>query len=192
MDSAHTISRAQVRELLQTYFKAKDENRPHLMVDAFHEEAAVDMSVQTGAISFPSRMEGRDAVTDGLVRNFGQMYENVYSFYLDEHPARNRNGHACHWMVVMTEKSNGSVRVGCGSYEWTFSHDDRWLVRSLHITIAAMAVLPKDMLDPVFHWAGRMPYPWCSNEQALVELPRHALLAPVRDYLLQARRDTRT
>ena len=193
MDSAHTpthtISRAQVRELIQTYFKAKDENRPHLMADAFHEKASVDMSVQTGAISFPSRMDGREAVTEGLVRNFGRTYENVYSFCLDERPVRIPNRYACDWLVVMTEKDNCGVRVGCGRYEWIFSHDDRWLVSNLHITIAAMAVLPKDEQDAVFQWAGRLPYPWCSKEQALVELPRHALLASVRDYLGQARHE---
>ena len=63
--------------LIETYFNAKDGNRPHLMRRAFHEHAVVEMSVRTQAISFPPWLNGCDAITDTLVRQFGQTYENV-------------------------------------------------------------------------------------------------------------------
>jgi hypothetical protein len=38
---------------IQTYIRAKDENRPHLMPSAFALDAKLEMKVKTGNISFP-------------------------------------------------------------------------------------------------------------------------------------------
>jgi hypothetical protein len=46
-------SRRTAEEVLTTYFRAKDENRPHLMQEAFSETATLEMIVKTDAISFP-------------------------------------------------------------------------------------------------------------------------------------------
>lgn len=174
--------------LLQTYFKAKDENRPYFMADAFERDAVVEMSVQTDAISFPARMEGIEAIADGLVRKFGATYENVHSFYLEKYPGEAGDAYVCDWLVAMSDKESGKVRVGCGRYDWHFVRRDRWLVDRLHISIAAMVVLPGQELDPVMGWATRLPYPWTGNERALAEMPRLAELEPVRNYLAGVRR----
>jgi hypothetical protein len=50
-------------EGIQTYLRAKDENRPHLMKLVFAETAKLEMTVETGAISFPPLTSGVDAIT---------------------------------------------------------------------------------------------------------------------------------
>ena len=51
-------SRRAAEEILRTYFRAKDENRPHLMRDAFSETATLETIVKTDAISFPPISRG--------------------------------------------------------------------------------------------------------------------------------------
>ncbi|MCS6763850.1 MAG: hypothetical protein MO853_07600 [Candidatus Protistobacter heckmanni] len=72
---------------IKTYIRAKDENRPYLMAQAFMPDAVLDMQVKTDAISFPSRSEGLATISDVLVSRFGQTYENVYTICLAEPPA---------------------------------------------------------------------------------------------------------
>jgi hypothetical protein len=38
---------------IQIFIRAKDENRPHLMTGAYALEANLEMTVETGNISFP-------------------------------------------------------------------------------------------------------------------------------------------
>jgi hypothetical protein len=184
MDCISPISADQATHLLRLYLKAKDENRPHFMADAFDKAAVVEMVLHTGAISFPSRMDGIDAITSVLVRDFGQTYENVYTFYLDK-PDCSSAGRAfsCDWMVVMSEKTSRRARVGCGRYDWEFRRRDRWLVRRLRITIAAMQTLPADRLPALLGWVHGLGYPWTNNEMALAHMPGERDLDPVRDYL---------
>ena len=69
-------------EAIQTYLRAKDENRPHLMKRVFAETAELEMTVETDAISFPPLTVGVDEITRVLVRDFDQINENVYTFCL--------------------------------------------------------------------------------------------------------------
>ena len=68
-------------EGIQTYLHAKDENRPHLMKFVFAETAKLKMTVETETISFSPLANGVDAITQ-VIRDFGQVYENVYTFVL--------------------------------------------------------------------------------------------------------------
>ena len=99
--------------VLRTYFLAKDSNRPHLMGRAFCQDASLRMEVKADAIAFPAETTGLEAISAVLVRNFGQAYDNVYSFYLERPPAA-CDRFSCDWLVGMTEKSTSQVRVGCG------------------------------------------------------------------------------
>ncbi|MEN3295910.1 MAG: hypothetical protein V7642_5163 [Burkholderiales bacterium] len=178
------ITADQATHLLRLYLKAKDENRPHFMADAFDGEAEVDMVLHTGAISFPSRMQGLDAITNALVRDFGRTYENIYTFYLDKPDnTLTRNAFSCAWMVVMSEKVTGKVWAGCGRYDWEFQRRDRWLVRRLRITIAAMQTLPADKLPALLGWIHGVAYPWTNKELVLAHMPDEPGLAPLRDYV---------
>lgn len=168
--------------LLRTYFRAKDENRPHLMASAFCESATLEMVVNTGTISFPPRSHGLAEIADVLVGRFAQAYENVYSFYLQK-PPPNAANFVCNWLVGMSEKANGAVRVGCGRYDWRFQHEAPFLVSGLTITIEVMQVLSSANLQPIMAWLTKLPYPWCSASSALASAPSIAGLEPVLQYV---------
>jgi hypothetical protein len=167
--------------VLRNYFHAKDENRPHLMSQVFSSTAALQMRVNTDSISFPAASHGIDEITDVLVRTFGQTYENVYSYYL-EPPPMQCSEFSCHWLVGMTQKSNGNVRVGCGAYDWAFD-ESSGLAVNLAITIETMQSLAPEQFDAVFYWLGTLSYPWSSAAIAVASAPPIEALGPVLEYL---------
>jgi hypothetical protein len=144
----------------------RDENRPHLIQSVFCEGAVLEMNVKAGGISFPAVSRGVAAIADVLASKFGQSYENIYSFYLHRPPAGVAS-FACDWLVGMSEKANGHVRIGCGRYDWSFQREAPHLVDRLVITIAAMQVLPADRLPHVLNWLLALPYPWCFSQRSM-------------------------
>ena len=165
-------SRRTAEEVLRTYFHAKDENRPHLMRDAFSETATLETIVKTDAISFPPISRGLAPITDVLICKFAQSYENVYSFYLEKPPAHiPSSSFSCDWLVGMSEKETGKPRVGCGRYDWHFQHAEPRLADRLVITIEAMQILSADHLERVLLWLTGLPYPWCSAQTILSAAP---------------------
>ena len=157
-------------DVIATYIRAKDGNRPHLMAAAFAESAVLEMVVKSGAISFPERTIGLASIEDVLVRRFAQTFENVYTFCLAIPPV-GLHAFQCDWLVCMSEKASASVRVGCGSYDWQFSGTDPCIAQRLVITIEQMEVLPATALATVMQWVSRLPYPWCSPQQAAASAP---------------------
>jgi len=174
------ISKRTPEEILFTYFRAKEGNRPHLMAHVFSESMTLETVVRTEAISFPSVSTGLATITDVLVRKFAQTYENVYSFYLGRpQPGTHAEKFSCDWLVGMSAKEGGSVRVGCGRYDWRFLSRQPCLADRLVITIEAMEVLSPESLDPVLGWLTGLPYLWCSAEAALETAPDIGGLAPI-------------
>ena len=168
-------------ETIRTYLRAKDENRPHLMKRIFSEVATLEMVVVKGAISFPPLSKGVDAITQVLVRDFGRTFENVYTFCLADPPKSGDRRFSCSWLVGMSEKETGSVRVGCGHYDWLFQTDDPYLIDSLKITVNLMLTLPPHSLRPVMDWLSNLPYPWCRIEEMTNGMPDLAGLEAVFD-----------
>ena len=84
---------------------------------AFAKAATLEMIVKTEAIAFPPSVKGLDSITDILVRRFAREFENVYSFCLAPPAARDERQFSCDWLVGMSAKEDGSVRVGCGRYD---------------------------------------------------------------------------
>src|SRR5215210_8729537 len=136
-------------DVLRGYFRAKDENRPHLLEDVFASNAELVIRNQSANIAFPAVTHGRHAIAEVLVRSFALSYENIYSFYL-ERPATGVQEFTCAWLVGMSERSSGSVRVGCGTYVWAFEPHAPRVANRLAITIEAMQVLPPSEFEPVF------------------------------------------
>ena len=131
-----------LESILRMYFRTNDENRPHLLAQVFSEAARLETIVKTGGIAFPPVVTGLAAITESLVRNFGRTYENVYSFYLARpQPGAHPDTFSCDWLVAMSAKDDGRVRVGCGHYDWHFPSDAPRLADHLMITIEAMPVL---------------------------------------------------
>jgi hypothetical protein len=168
--------------VLRNYFHAKDENRPHMLERVFEPTAELVVVNHASTISFPARTVGRDAITDLLVRDFGQTYENVYSFYLCR-PQAAAEAFSCGWLVAMSEKQSKPVRVGCGRYDWSFAKAAPHLATQLTITIQAMQVLPPAELAAVLAWVEALNYPWCEVEAVARASPTSELLVPVLQHL---------
>lgn len=179
-------SAAQAETLVHTYFRAKDQNRPHLMAQVFAPEARLEMTVKTGAISFPAITDGLASITNVLVRKFGQTYENVYSFCLKRPTPSDRSSFSCDWLVGMSGKEGGQVRMGCGRYDWHFQSEAPYLVDRLHITIEAMQILPGENLESLMTWLADLPYPWSDRSMVVETMPRIPGLEPVIDYLTRS------
>lgn len=169
-------------EVLRTYFRAKDENRPHLLAGVFSLDAKLEVRNRASEIAFPAFTEGRAAIADVLVGNFGQTYENVYSFYMAR-PAPDTQTFKCDWLVVMSEKNSKTVRVGCGQYDWTFEAASTGLATNLVITIEAMQVLPPESLESTYQWMAKLEYPWSSAVEVEVTAPPVEPYAQVVRYL---------
>lgn len=174
------------RRSIEQYIRAKDGNRPHLLAQAFTDDATLDMVVRTGSISFPDHVEGRGAIGDVLVSRFNQTFENVYTFCLDApletSTETSTEAFQCRWLVAMSDKHSGEVRVGCGRYDWRFSPQS-WLVGGLTITIEHMSTLPATDLPAVMDWVSRLAYPWCSVQAAMDTVPDSTKLQDVIQYL---------
>jgi hypothetical protein len=170
-------------ESISAYIRAKDQNRPYLMRHAFAEAATLNMIVKTEAITFPPLSKGVEAITEVLVRRFAQSYENVLTFCLGDPPKGDAGSYRCKWMVGMSEKESGAVRVGCGLYDWLFETGKSFLTRELTITIEFMQILPSETLEPIMIWLSRLPYPWCTVQTAVASAPGVEGLEVVLNYL---------
>ena len=169
-------------DAIAAYLYAKDGNRPHLLRNAFTPDATLNIVVHGDGIAFPPVSNGREAIADALVRQFGQRFENVYTFCLSTPAAENDRAFHCDWLVAMTEKDNRTVRVGCGRYDWGFDPASG-LAHALAIHIAHMQSLAPDSADSIMHWASRLPYPWCAPADALRTAPALPDLAHILAYM---------
>ena len=173
-------------EAITAYIRAKDGNRPHLLNAAFAKDASLHMQVKTNSITFPPACLGRESIAETLVRRFNQSYENVYTFCLGAPPVSACESFSCDWLVAMSEKQGGALRVGCGRYDWTFS-GPLCQVSALHITIEAMDTLPAATLEPVLAWVASLPYPWCGRASMLASAPDLVELQAALSFLRQAK-----
>ena len=173
-------------DTVSTYFYAKDGNRPFLMRRAFSENVELEILVNTDAISFPSNATGLDAIEDILCRRFSNDFENVYTFCMSRPTSRDRRHFPCHWLVGMSGKNNGPIRIGCGRYDWHFTADDKCLVERLKITIDEMKVFPQSHYGEVMNWLIGLPYPWCTPSEVIAQMPEIEGLEIIKSYLHQS------
>lgn len=153
--------------LISTYIQAKDSNRPWFMTQAFSSDAILKMKVDTDNIDFPSEVLGLEAITETLVRNFACNNENVFTFCLQDTVKIQDERLDCDWVVFMTNKDTGEVRVGWGQYYWRFTSGDSCLVDKLVIKIQQMDILPPSHQEGIFSMIGNYPYPWINSEVLL-------------------------
>jgi hypothetical protein len=165
------------------YIRAKDENRPELMRKAFAEDASLEVVVNTPAITFPPFTQGVSSIADVLVTRFNESYENVRTFCLANPPKPDAAAFSCAWLVGMSEKGTGAVRVACGRYDWSFLPRSPHLASRLRIAIEIMEVLPSHHLAAVVNWLSELPYPWCPSAQALPGAPNIEQLDPIIRHL---------
>jgi hypothetical protein len=171
-----------IETILRTYFRGKDENRPHLLRGVFAPTAMLQVINKASTIAFPAATDGLDAIAEVFVRQFGQTFENVYSFYMTR-PRTAACDFSCDWLVGMSEKNGKNVRVGCGRYDWEFQQKPPHLASRLVISIEAMQVLPPSLLESVLAWLQRLNYPWSSAAAVIETAPGIDMLGPVLQYL---------
>ena len=170
-------------ELIRTYIRAKDDNRPYLMRRAFAESAELEMVNLTSAVEFPPITRGLGAITETFIRRFNQTYENVITLCLSAPPKETATQFSCDWLLGMSEKDGGALRSGCGRYDWSFQPGVGGLVERLKITIELMPPVPAAQFDPVLDWLAALPYPWCSHQDALRAPPSLEALGPILTHL---------
>lgn len=170
-------------DAVSAYFYAKDGNRPYLMRRAFTPDVDLEMLVKTEGISFPSTAKGLTAVEDVLGRRFANDMENVFTFCLSRPTEADRHHFPCHWLVGMSAKNDGPIRVGSGRYDWYFTPDARCLVRRLIITIDVMQIFPASSIDTIMGWLADLPYPWCTPEEAIRNMPKLDGMGTIEKYI---------
>ncbi|WP_293268604.1 hypothetical protein [Neptunomonas sp.] len=164
------------KHLINQYIKAKDNNKPHLMNEVFAEQATLKMLVQTDNISFPAAVEGLGNITHTLVSEFNNKYENIYTLCFIDTVQQQDNNLSCRWVVCMTEKASGSLRLGYGDYLWSFTGHPHALVNGLTITIENMTLLPQELQPHVLSWFDQRPYPWVLSSELQTTVPNIELL----------------
>lgn len=181
--TAAMTSSPTTRTILRDYLRAKDENRALFLRRGFAPDAFLSMVLNTGEIDFPAESMGVDAVAQTLAVRFNQTYENIFTFYLGEPDENARyDAYHCSWLVGMTEKATGNVRVGCGTYDWLFD-DTPYRAKALRITIEHMRSLPPADADGVFDWLLAAPYPFTQPAVLAAGMPALPALDPIRAYL---------
>jgi len=171
------------KRIISRYIQAKDQNRPHLLTKVFSGNAQLQMQVNSENIAFPSQTHGLQDITQVLVKNFGQSYENIYTFCINESVTVKNGLLKCQWLVGMSERETGSLRIGFGDYHWQFSTADDVLVDSLMIKIEQMLVLSPEHQDALMYPLENLTYPWCSRQSLIDQLPDLAVLQPLKSVL---------
>ena len=156
------------KKAISTYIRAKDGNKPHLMKGFFKDSASLLMEVKTDKIAFPSETNELDSITNVLVKDFNQKYENIYTFCINDSVIADEKQASCKWAVVMTDKEKGNIRIGYGDYKWVFDNN---LTSQLTITIEEMIVLEENYSEEIFHWVDKKTYPWCDCDDFLKQAP---------------------
>jgi hypothetical protein len=159
-----------LKRAIEGYISAKDGNHPHLIEEAFTRDAKLSIRVNSSNISFPSETKSSIEISNVLVTQFSQRFENVYTLCVCDPPEDMSDTFVCMWLVCMTEKESDSVRVGLGKYEWQLDASEQ-KIQNLAITIDQMHVLEKKHRSSVLNWIRRLPYPWCSNELIALAIP---------------------
>ena len=153
---------------LETYIDAKDNTRPERMHEAFAPDAVLTFSLATQNIAFPARSVGAEAIAKTLVSEFAERYSRCRTYYLCEPDAlvvRERTIDALPWLVVMREDAAGALRIGHGTYRWTFDANDiAPRVSAFHIHIARMDVIDDPDGARLERLQEGLRYPWLAPD----------------------------
>lgn len=152
------------RRLLETYIDAKDNTKPARIHEAFAPDAVLTFSLATPNIAFPPRSVGADSIATTLVSDFGARYSRCRTYYLcaaDALVLRDHVIEALPWLVVMREEAGGALRIGHGTYRWTFdANADAPRVSQFHIHIARMDVIADPDGARLQRLQDGLSYPW--------------------------------
>ncbi len=129
----------------------------------------LEIKVASDNIRFPDRTEGLADISQLLSAQFARQYENVYIFCLSDSVNADEGTLCCRWLVVMSGKEDGDIRVGYGTYEWSFNHN---YVTHLIISIDEMVLLEQHHSTDIFLWVDALSYPWCHSAEIFQNMPQ--------------------
>ena len=152
--------------VLETYLRAKDDNRPSLILDCYAPDAVLTYSIATDTISFPARVVGADPIAQTLVRDFRKNFDRCRTYYVCDPAAWAGGGiDFLPWLVIMRQMSNSALRLGRGYYRWEFDTDAaRIRVAAMHIHIDRMDVIEDIDGARLQILQSALPYPWLLPE----------------------------
>jgi hypothetical protein len=159
------IPAATAEALLNQYIEAKDNNRPEIIDDAFASDAWLTISLDTDAISFPSRTEGAQAIARTLVSDFARSFDRCRTYYIGDSQSWHDGAMTLPWLVAMRETAAGKLRVGRGYYRLGFTAGDRTQIASLHIHIDRMDVIDDPGAQALAELHDALPYSRLSDAE---------------------------
>ena len=158
--------------IVRAYLEAKDYQRPHRFAEAFTDDARfrTTFAFDTDWNSSDA-VHGLPAITETF-RRLGAGFENLVTFCLPESLRWEDDALHMRWVVFMTGRKSGQIRVAWGDYQWRFTAINR-RATSLDVHMHAMRELPSNprLLD----WAMALPHVWCTGAVARRCLPHAAI-----------------
>lgn len=155
-----TIAPAAAEALLNQYIEGKDNNQPDIIHQAFAQDATLTISLNTDAISFPSKTEGAAAIAKTLVSDFALTFDRCRTYYLRDAQSWEDGAVTIPWLVAMRETAASKLRVGRGYYRLSFTGTgEHGRIASLHIHIDRMDVVDDPGAKALSMLQTCLPYP---------------------------------
>ncbi|CAG9166067.1 hypothetical protein LMG23992_00679 [Cupriavidus laharis] len=178
------IPAATAQALLNRYIEAKDNNRPEIIDEAFARDAWLTISLNTDAISFPSRTEGAPAIARTLVSDFARTFDRCRTYYIIDNQSWDGGAMTIPWLVAMRETGAGKLRVGRGYYRIGFTEaDEHARIANLHIHIDRMDVVDDPGAQTLAILHESLPYPRLSLTELRAGVDRALANRPSLEYL---------
>jgi len=169
--------------VLRAYLHAKDCGVPARFADAFTPDA-----------TFTSRFEFETSFSDeeprvglaAIAETFGLLTKHcdnittlctLDSVVTDGDTLRNK------WIVAMTNRDSGCIRVAWGDYVWTMDPEAE-RARSLIVNMRHMAEMGPEHAEVVLVWLRALPAPWCDGQALVVDMPALLGLVNLREYFV--------
>ena len=166
---------------LDLYIRAKDQNRPFLLTEAFVDQARFDLQLSED-IEFGRRAAGqRPETVAETVAVIGAQFLDVFTTTVTESVVDASNSLACHWLAGLVGREEEQLFVNWGRYLFSFGPESR--VRRLQVSFDGGTVLPAGSQAQTLSWLSQLPSPLCSAKELLTGIPELEALEPLRGFV---------
>ncbi len=181
------MTKNKITKLLEKYVEGKDLDRYQILEDIYCQTATVSFEIVSDNINFPNEIYGNVEIAKILSADFNKKYDLVRTYYLS-----NSFPNICNllisqqnWLVIMRDRTSGSIRIGTGYYNWEFENKKESELKIKHhkIFIYAMLELPSDSLDLLHELQQKFTYPWIEKEVVVQSLEPFEDLKIINNYL---------
>lgn len=113
------------KNLLNTYFDGKDNDKYRLLEEIYEKDAVVEFLVKPSNIRFPSLIQGCKEIARILSKEFNQNNTDIKSYYFWQEAKGDEALEEQKWLVIMKERETQKLKVGAGLYHWYFSKNKK-------------------------------------------------------------------